>query len=172
MLYKIILFEDSKYVDWNEFEILIKNSWRKIQKNLNTYTSDYEYNKKIWGYENTIDTLRKGSRLILVFHDNILIGTATINKEEHKNEKTICITKLAVKKEYRKKGIGKDIINFCENLGKEEGCHWLTLFTSGLLENLVSYYEKLGFQRYKLEKVLQFGIEYDRIFFDKNIFDS
>lgn len=170
MLYEIISFESSKNVNWNEFEILIKDSWRRIQKNLKVYTPDYEFNRKIWGYENTLDSLKNGNKLILVFDNELLIGTVTISEKEHKNKKSLCITKFAVKEEYRGNQVGEKIINFCEEIGKKEGYSWLTLFTSGLLKNLVVYYEKMGFQRYKIECVSQFGIEYDRFFFDKSIF--
>ena len=104
-----------------------------------------------------------------MYRENELVGTATLTDEIHKGEKSLCLTKFAVKEIYRGNNYGEKIIEFCTEVAKNEQYEWITLYTSELLDKLVRYYKKNEFVEYKKIKVNQFGIQYNRVFFEKKV---
>lgn len=169
MEFKIISSLEYCLLNWDEFEELIRNSFRKIQYSLNTYTKGYELDRKIWGKENFINNIKNGAKLVLMYKKNELVGTATLTDEIHMGKKSLCLTKFAVKEIYRGNNYGEKIIEFCTEVAKNEQYEWMTLYTSELLNKLVRYYKNNGFIEYRKIKVNQFGIEYNRVFFEKKV---
>ena len=169
MEFKIISLLEYSLLNWDDFEELFRNSFRKIQYSLEIYTKDYESDRKIWGKENFINNIKNGAKLVLMYRENELVGTATLTDEIHKGEKSLCLTKFAVKEIYRGNNYGEKIIEFCTEVAKNEEYEWITLYTSELLDKLVRYYKKNEFVEYKKIKVNQFGIQYNRVFFEKKV---
>lgn len=56
------------------------------------------------------------------------------------------VKRLYLKKEYRGKGISKELLKAAESYAKEKGCHTLFLDTRVTLEPAVSLYRSFGFQ--------------------------
>lgn len=169
MEFKIISLLEYSLLNWDDFEELFRNSFRKIQYSLEIYTKDYESDRKIWGKENFINNIKNGAKLVLMYRENELVGTATLTDEIHKGEKSLCLTKFAVKEIYRGNNYGEKIIEFCTEVAKNEQYEWITLYTSELLDKLVRYYKKNKFVEYKKIRVNQFGIQYNRVFFEKKV---
>lgn len=78
----------------------------------------------------------------VVFSDNQPIGCIAYRKKE---EGTGEVKRLYIKKEYRGKGISKELLKTLECYAKEQGCHTLFLDTRVTLEPAVSLYRSHGF---------------------------
>lgn len=78
----------------------------------------------------------------VVFSDNLPIGCIAYRKKE---EGTGEVKRLYIKKEYRGKGISKELLKTLECYAKEQGCHTLFLDTRVTLEPAVSLYRSHGF---------------------------
>lgn len=78
----------------------------------------------------------------VVFSDNLPIGCIAYRKKE---EGTGEVKRLYIKKEYRGKGISKELLKTLECYAKEQGCHNLFLDTRVTLEPAVSLYRSHGF---------------------------
>lgn len=78
----------------------------------------------------------------VVFSDNLPIGCIAYRKKE---EGTGEVKRLYIKKEYRGKGISKELLKTLECYVKEQGCHTLFLDTRVTLEPAVSLYRSHGF---------------------------
>lgn len=78
----------------------------------------------------------------VVFSDNLPIGCIAYRKKE---EETGEVKRLYIKKEYRGKGISKELLKTLECYAKEQGCHTLFLDTRVTLEPAVSLYRSHGF---------------------------
>ncbi len=63
---------------------------------------------------------------------------------------------LGVKKEFQKKGAGKQIVLEWEKLARNFGCHKIELATH---ITTVGFYQKLGFKKEGLRKLSYFGID-------------
>ena len=120
-----------KLTDYNEFLKLISEF-----RNTNfTYEEYYNFlnnnnNTEIWVYEN----------------NDCLLGTATLlieNKFIHNMGKVGHIEDVVISNELRGHGIGKILINFLINRGKELGCYKLVLNCENTIEN---FYIKCGFE--------------------------
>lgn len=158
--------EENKVLD--DMEALIKNAWRRVVENIGAYTEAYERDTSIWGRETLTRAVQNGSEVLLAYEGERLVGSVTVKFEKHREEDAICLTRLVVDPQYRKRGYGKEIIGECERIYREKGCKWVTLYTSGLLDRLVNYYESLGFTRWKREQVFQYGKEYFRVSLKRN----
>lgn len=78
----------------------------------------------------------------VVFSDNLPIGCIAYRKKE---EGTGEVKRLYIKKEYRGKGISKELLKTLECYAKEQGCHTLFLDTRVTLEPAVFLYRSHGF---------------------------
>lgn len=78
----------------------------------------------------------------VVFSDNLPVGCIAYRKKE---EGTGEVKRLYIKKEYRGKGISKELLKTLECYAKEQGCHTLFLDTRVTLEPAVSLYRSHGF---------------------------
>lgn len=78
----------------------------------------------------------------VVFSDNLPIGCIAYRKKE---EGTGEVKRLYIKKEYRGKGISKELLKTLECYAKKQGCHTLFLDTRVTLEPAVSLYRSHGF---------------------------
>lgn len=56
---------------------------------------------------------------------------------------------IVVDKSSRKKGIGKELIRYVENWGKEKGCYAVSLRSNVIREDAHVFYQKLGYENVK-----------------------
>lgn len=99
---------------------------------------------------------------IAAFEDREVIGVIVARFEYDAME----ITQLAVQKDYRKQGIGSQLLNEIERLGKENGVVNVTLTTQDFQGT--SFYEEQGYTVYgKLEDMPRVGER--RIYFYKKL---
>lgn len=89
---------------------------------------------------------------VMVTDDNHIVATATIMIEKKLRYKRLCchIEDVGVHPNYRNKGYGKEMINFCKAVAKQNNCYKIKL---SCYEELVNFYKKcdfsvLGFHMY------------------------
>lgn len=72
------------------------------------------------------------------------------------DRKTLYIDDICVDKDYRKKGIGKELYNYAKKIGKSNGCYDITLNVWHLNPGALAFYEKLGLKPMKtyMEEIL------------------
>lgn len=77
---------------------------------------------------------------IVVLNDEEVVGTLMLSK---KNRKTAQIEQVAISESMQGLGVGKQLIDFAENLAKELG--FMQVYLTGR-ESAWKFYEKLGYQ--------------------------
>ena len=121
-----------------------------------SYTNDFVRLNKAWMEEFELDgqqdpelidplknVIEKGGRIILIEHDNSIIGTiALLNKETGSYE----IAKLAVDKKFRGNGIGERLFLKALQVAKDDGKKRINLESSTKLKAAISLYHKHGFK--------------------------
>lgn len=98
-------------------------------------------------FEQSLDIISKSSDIIILIVDNQIIGTATIIYE-HKlifNRCILChIEDVCIKKEFRLKKYGSQLIEYCVQLCKKNGAYKVSLNCSN--EN-VAFYQSCSFDK-------------------------
>lgn len=79
----------------------------------------------------------------VIYSESFPIGCIAYRK---KTEGTGEVKRLYIRKEYRGKGISKELLRTVERYAKEQGCKTLFLDTRITLEPAVSIYRSFGFQ--------------------------
>lgn len=79
--------------------------------------------------------------------------------KDHKSmtdRKTLYIDDLCVDKDFRKKGIGRQLYNYAKMVARTNGCYDITLNVWNLNPGAIAFYEKLGMQPMKvyMEEIL------------------
>ena len=79
--------------------------------------------------------------------------------KDHKSmtdRKTLYIDDLCVDKDFRKKGIGRQLYNYAKMVARTNGCYDITLNVWNLNPGAIVFYEKLGMQPMKvyMEEIL------------------
>jgi ribosomal protein S18 acetylase RimI-like enzyme len=79
--------------------------------------------------------------------------------KDHKSmtdRKTLYIDDLCVDKNFRKKGIGRQLYNYAKMVARTNGCYDITLNVWNLNPGAIAFYEKLGMQPMKvyMEEIL------------------
>lgn len=76
--------------------------------------------------------------------DNNILATATIIMEKKLRYRRLCchIEDVGVREVYRNKGYGKDIVEYCIKVAKENKCYKIKL---NCTDKLVPFYQQLGF---------------------------
>jgi len=115
-----------------------------------------EFRETFFTKEQFVDTLwylNPFSEIWVVEYENHIIATGTILYEKkliHNNGMLAHIEDICVKKEYRKFGIGKMIVQHLIKLAKEFGCYKVTLDCS---EANSHFYETCGMVRNGVQMV-------------------
>jgi len=82
-------------------------------------------------------------KVLVAYVDNCPIGCVAYRR---KADGVGEIKRLFIRKEYRGKGISKELLTTVESYAKEQGCHTLFLDTRITLEPAVSLYRAFGFR--------------------------
>ncbi|WP_157722138.1 GNAT family N-acetyltransferase [Tumebacillus avium] len=146
-----------------QFAHVIKESWRKIYINLGTYTAAYETDDSFWGLPMIEKELGAGNRWLLALEDGHCIAAVLLEATAD----GLMLRMLGVHPDHQGRSLGTAIIQQAEEIARTEGYAKLTLFTTGLLTGLVTFYKRIGFTETRREPVSRFGLHYDRVFFEK-----
>ncbi|WP_237276082.1 GNAT family N-acetyltransferase [Tenacibaculum ovolyticum] len=91
--------------------------------------------------------INNGGYIFIALQGNTPIGTISLEKI---NNKEYEILKLGVSKEHQGKGIGKKLMEYVIQLGKEKEILKLILHSNRKLTSAISLYTKLGFEEINL----------------------
>lgn len=138
------------------------NNYKNFLDLLNSfYESDPEFQKtlKIPSFDSFIEIfniINQNSKCIIVEDNNKIIGHGKIMIEQkiHANFTKIGhIEDVITHKDYRNKGVGKNIIDKLIEVGKENKCYKIVLFCK---DDYQCFYENCGFDKSKngMEKYL------------------
>lgn len=126
-----MIFRQLNIHDYNQFKILI-NEFRKTEFSLTEF-KEILNNEKYLG-------------IYILEENNNLVGSGTILFEKkfiHNISLYGHIEDIIIKKEYRKKGLGKLLINNLVQVCKDRKCYKILLDCS---IELINFYEKCGFK--------------------------
>ena len=90
----------------------------------------------------------KNYKIYIAILDSRVVGTATIFIEQkfiHDGGKVGHIEDVAIRKNYKDKGIGQKIVKALLEYAKKKGCYKTILDCT---DDLIPFYEKIGFQRH------------------------
>ena len=104
---------------------------------------------EVWGDECTYNEEYYSNILVdelsyIYKESNEIIAVCLVEYDEEKDITAICV--FCVKKEYRKKGIGTSLINFCINNCIKNGYPKFKLQVAVTNEKAINLYKKLGFE--------------------------
>jgi ribosomal protein S18 acetylase RimI-like enzyme len=122
----------SKY--FNEFKE-INFDWLKESVGISAYDEKVLNNPED-------EILKKGGNIFLVFAGTEFVGAFILLPA---NKKDIELSKLAVKKSYRRMGIGERLMNYTIGEAKRLGYSSLILLTHPTLSGAINLYRKIGF---------------------------
>ncbi len=88
------------------------------------------------------EIIDKGGQILMVTYREEIIGTVALLKV---NDRVCEMTKMALRKPYRGRGIGRRMLQAVFDLAKKEGFQKLTLLTSPKLEHALRLYRAFGF---------------------------
>lgn len=82
----------------------------------------------------------KNNMLIGAFEDDDMLGCCMLVE---KNPETVRLRQMAVLNDLQGKGIGRALMNFAENLGRDRGYKIMSMHAR---KNAVGFYEKMGYK--------------------------
>ena len=116
---------------------------------LNEYFFVEEYDNKILSNSNKF-IIKKGGEIFFAILDNEIVGTIALMPTANSNE--FELTKMAVTKVQRNKGIGKILLERCIKEAKNKQIKKILIYSNRKLENAIYLYKKYGFKEIRLEK--------------------
>ena len=134
----IIDFKDDFEKDFYELNIEWLEHYFKVEK------YDYEVLSNAKKY-----IISKGGKIFFAEYNGNIIGTFALMPTE--NKLTFELTKMAVDKKYRNKGIGKKLLKKCIDFSISKNYESIILYSNRELENAIHLYKNFGFKEIRLE---------------------
>ncbi len=94
--------------------------------------------------------INKGGKIFFAESAGNIIGTVALMPT--KNKLVFELTKMAVKPEYRNKGIGKKLLKKCIDYSKSNSYSSIILYSNKKLNNAIHLYRNFGFKEIRMEK--------------------
>jgi ribosomal protein S18 acetylase RimI-like enzyme len=125
-----------------------KNSYFHLVKELlvDAFSDNFDkdFNKKFDNFSSNFG--------FVVETNNKVIGYASIHIIDKINRRSCLIEDVVIDKNYRSKGIGRDLIDHLINYSKNKKCDKIILNSS---ESNIIFYEKLGFKRNEVQMIIR-----------------
>lgn len=99
--------------------------------------------------------LSKGGYIFFLRSEDKIVGTFALMKVD---ALTYELSKMAVEKSFRGKGLGNQMLEFCLKFSKEQNLNTLILYSNRKLVNALHLYQKFGFKEVEMEN----GVAYER----------
>lgn len=97
-------------------------------------------------FENDIENKKKEYMIAKVENDVVGVCSVRFNDDWH-YMKTATIDELIVSKDYRNKGIGRQLLDKACDVAKEKGCYRIELHSNISRTEAHEFYEKYGFEK-------------------------
>ena len=134
--------------------INFQDNFEKDFYNLNIEWLEYFFQVEEYDYEVLSNSkkyiINKGGKIFFAESAGNIIGTVALMPT--KNKLVFELTKMAVKPEYRNKGIGKKLLKKCIDYSKSNNHSSIILYSNKKLNNAIHLYRTFGFNETKIEK--------------------
>ena len=134
--------------------INFKDNFEKDFYDLNIEWLEYFFQVEEYDYKVLSNSkkyiINKGGKIFFAESAGNIIGTVALMPT--KNKLVFELTKMAVKPEYRNKGIGKKLLKKCIDYSKSNGHSSIILYSNKKLNNAIHLYRNFGFKEIKMEK--------------------
>ena len=134
--------------------INFQDNFEKDFFDLNIEWLEYFFQVEEYDYEVLSNSkkyiINKGGKIFFAESAGNIIGTVALMPT--KNKLVFELTKMAVKPEYRNKGIGKKLLKKCIDYSKSNGYSSIILYSNKKLNNAIHLYRNFGFKEIKMEK--------------------
>ncbi len=134
--------------------INFQDNFEKDFFDLNIEWLEYFFQVEEYDYEVLSNSkkyiINKGGKIFFAESAGNIIGTAALMPT--KNKLVFELTKMAVKPEYRNKGIGKKLLKKCIDYSKSNSYSSIILYSNKKLNNAIHLYRNFGFKEIRMEK--------------------
>ena len=134
--------------------INFQDNFEKDFYDLNIEWLEYFFQVEEYDYEVLSNSkkyiINKGGKIFFAESAGNIIGTVALMPT--KNKLVFELTKMAVKPEYRNKGIGKKLLRKCIDYCKSNNYSSIILYSNKKLNNAIHLYRTFGFKEKKMEK--------------------
>ena len=134
--------------------INFQDNFEKDFYDLNIEWLEYLFQVEEYDYEVLSNSkkyiINKGGKIFFAESAGNIIGTVALMPT--KNKLVFELTKMAVKPEYRNKGIGKKLLKKCIDYSKSNSYSSIILYSNKKLNNAIHLYRNFGFKEIKMEK--------------------
>ena len=134
--------------------INFQDNFEKDFYDLNIEWLEYFFQVEEYDYEVLSNSkkhiINKGGKIFFAESAGNIIGTVALMPT--KNKLVFELTKMAVKPEYRNKGIGKKLLKKCIDYSKSNNYSSIILYSNKKLNNAIHLYRNFGFKEIKMEK--------------------
>ena len=134
--------------------INFQDNFEKDFYDLNIEWLEYFFQVEEYDYEVLSNSkkyiINKGGKIFFAETAGNIIGTVALMPT--KNKLVFELTKMAVKPEYRNKGIGKKLLRKCIDYSKSNNHSSIILYSNKKLNNAIHLYRNFGFKEIKMEK--------------------
>ena len=134
--------------------INFQDNFEKDFFDLNIEWLEYFFQVEEYDYEVLSNSkkyiINKGGKIFFAESAGNIIGTVALMPT--KNKLVFELTKMAVKPEYRNKGIGKKLLKKCIDYSKSNSYSSIILYSNKKLNNAIHLYRNFGFKEIRIEK--------------------
>ena len=134
--------------------INFQDNFEKHFFDLNIEWLEYFFQVEEYDYEVLSNSkkyiINKGGKIFFAESAGNIIGTVALMPT--KNKLVFELTKMAVKPEYRNKGIGKKLLKKCIDYSKSNSYSSIILYSNKKLNNAIHLYRNFGFKEIRMEK--------------------
>lgn len=138
--------------DIREITGLIRESFQTVADEFNLNIENAPTHPAFIKEEKILDEINTGTMFYGYYKENRLIGSVAIKK---KDEVSYYLERLAVKSEFRHKGIGKRLVDYCVKFVKENQGRELLIGIISENKVLKNWYKEYGFQEKETKKFVQ-----------------
>ena len=134
--------------------INFQDNFEKDFYDLNIEWLEYLFQVEEYDYEVLSNSkkhiINKGGEIFFAESAGNIIGTVALMPT--KNKLVFELTKMAVKPDYRNKGIGKKLLKKCIDYSKSNSYSSIILYSNKKLNNAIHLYRKFGFKEIRMGK--------------------
>ncbi|MDH8676864.1 GNAT family N-acetyltransferase [Fusibacter bizertensis] len=148
MIYRELELRDVEKIKMIDATCFIEKAWRIVDEELKLIEinwTDHELpNGLKWHMDQFSQTIQTGGKGFGCFVGDTLIGYTTVNSDQFGNHsKYVLLDQLFISKDYRNKGIGKQLFYLCADQAKKWGAEKLYL-CAGSSEDTIAFYKMIG----------------------------
>ena len=119
---------------------LVNAAYKELADMGLNYTATYQ------NPDQTKERISKGRCFVLKKNSSQILGTILMTVENYfTNRNTAYLGQFGILPEFKKNGLGTQLIEFCENLAMKEGFSGVQLDTAIPAKHLVNWYQRRGY---------------------------